>query len=380
MSTRSQAVSSKRKGVFLVLLGFALIISLTAVIFKIMLIYWGTKEISIDNVDDFLLAERFSKGVLILLLHTDEPEVLVNTLKLAYQSWRKFLLNQIDLYLVLSSDFPIGANELTEDLGMSINQVFNGTYQFKSTNYEVRIKENEFVIRTPYSVDTLYTCKGPNDKKGFSRFYVEGNAWYTYQLFRDHGLFLKNYSFFLKIDYDVFLFKPIYSRIINAFSDTRTIFIHAGLAVHHGCANKFDLKTVEYLRSESREIKTASMSAYDSKGNKVKIHLPSESDVYYGNFVGGTIRFFGSSEVLKYAEFLFRTNGYFLFRWTDQAYWHNALGVHIKNFQARVYSMEDLRFKPGNLPSGNQAILHKKKLSGKILNLYTDRLEMSNIS
>ncbi|CAL6337777.1 unnamed protein product [Bathycoccus prasinos] len=103
-----------------------------------MLIYWGTKEISIDNVDDFLLAERFSKGVLILLLHTDEPEVLVNTLKLAYQSWRKFLLNQIDLYLVLSSDFPIGANELTEDLGMSINQVFNGTYQFKSTNYETR--------------------------------------------------------------------------------------------------------------------------------------------------------------------------------------------------------------------------------------------------
>ena len=105
------------------------------------------------------------------------------------------------------------------------------------------------------------------------------------------------------------------------------------------------------------------------KGGSQKrfIELPSASDVYYGNFVGGAVDFFGSKDVLAYAQHMESSGGYFKYRWTDQTYWHNALGLFAKNFESRVISIERDRIYPAVTSTHGKAFVHSPALVGALL-------------
>ena len=121
--------------------------------------------------------------------------------------------------------------------------------------------------------------------------------------------------------------------------------------------------------------KSKRIRAKDSKGKDFWINIPSSSDLYYGNFVGGLISFFGSDEVLKYSKHTFVHGNYFNFRWTDQVYWHNALGIHVMNVETRVKTLEFLRISPNsrNVPQDG-SFVHAKKLNDKLSVAYNEAL------
>jgi len=59
------------------------------------------------------------------------------------------------------------------------------------------------------------------------------------------------------------------------------------------------------------------------------------------------------------------------FRWTDQVYWHNSLGIHLSNFDERVESLEIYRFKPASTSIPHHgSFVHAKYLGKELLKLY----------
>ena len=314
-------------------------------------------------------------GVVVILLHAESSEKLLPTFKQAFRSWRQFLLNSIDLFLVLSAEFPLTVEELSKDLGLYDGFQEGSLHAFQLDHSRVYIKAKERVFTAPVETDVLFHCNGIRRDIGFSRFYVEGNAWYTYQLFLQHSKFLSKYTFFLKIDYDIFFFKPIYPALLNTFSEKEVIFMHGGIVYGENCAKKAREISNDYLRAHNLVSKSKRIRAKNSKGEDFEINIPASCDLYYGNFVGGLVSFFSSNEVLRYAKHMFVHGNYFNFRWTDQVYWHNALGIHVKNFETRVKSLEHLRIprKSASVPQ-HGSFVHTKKLEDKLLNAYNERL------
>lgn len=310
-------------------------------------------------------------GVVVLLFHDDIGEGMLHTFRETFPSWKLFLLHSIDIFIVLSVDFPLDIYNFSEEVGLSNGFEVDEMLVYQLENSSIYIKGGENVYPAPVDPDTRFHCNGLSKDKGNSRFYVEGNAWYTYQLFREHAQFLQKYNFFLKIDYDVYFFKPMFAIIIQAFFRKKNVFIHGGMAYHERCAKNARQISNEYLKKHNMTAKTLQTKAVNSKGKKFMIEIPSSSDLYYGNFVGGVITFFGSDEVLRYAEYLLLRGNYFKTRWTDQVYWHNALGIHLSNFDQRVESLEIYRFKPASTSIPHHgSFVHAKHLEKELLKLY----------
>ena len=321
---------------------------------------------------------HFGVGVVVLLLHEMQTEHILSIFLQAFQSWKLFLLKSIDLFLVLSSDFPLSVQQLSTKLDLIDGFEVNGMHVYSLENTTVYIHANMHVMPAPVDTRYKFTCNGLSENKGFSRFYVEGTAWYTYQMFRDHAKFLRKYKFFLKIDYDVYFFKPMYFKILNSFKNKNIVFMHGGMAYHEGCAKNARQISISYLEKFNLTSKSKKARVVNSKGKYFLIDIPSSSDIYYTNFMGGRMSFFSSAGTLRYAKYLFDRGEYFKTRWTDQVYWHNALGIHIQNFEKHVVSLEQYRFKPNILPSLREhSFVHCKSLSGELLNTYYKVLNKS---
>ena len=117
------------------------------------------------------------------------------------------------------------------------------------------------------------------------------------------------------------------------------------------------------------------MLVKNSKGKHFRIKLPASCDVYYGNFVGGLVSFFNSNNVLNYAKHMFIHGHYFNYRWTDQVYWHNALGIHVINVESRVKNLEFLRIPPSSVTVPRHgSFVHAKKLENNLLDAYEDAI------
>lgn len=346
-------------------------------------IYFKRKDILPLNVGKYeqnhtdieILEISRGVGVVVLLFHTNSAENLVPTFHQALRSWRYFLLNSIDLFIVLSTDFPLTIRQFSESLDL-YNGVQSGLlHVFQLNHSTIYMKAKERVFTAPVASGSLFHCNGVRRDKGFSRFYVEGTAWYTYQLFIEHSNFLSKYKFFLKVDYDIFFFKPVYMVILQAFLEKDITFVHGGMAYHENCAKYAREISNDYLKTYKLSPKSKRIRAKNSKGKDFWINIPSSSDLYYTNFVGGLINFFGSDEVLSYAKHMFVHGNYFNFRWTDQVYFHNALGIYLKNVETGVKSLEFMRISPNstNIPQDG-SFVHAKKLEDKLLVAYNEAL------
>jgi len=327
-------------------------------------------------------------GVVALLIHSDDAKNQLHVFLQVLPSWKLFLLNGIDLFIVLSVDFPLSKNKVSHHLRLHDGFQENGMLVHRLKNSTIYIKDEEKVLSAKVEPGTLFTCEGLRKdtekkallkEKGFSRFYVEGNAWYTYQLFLDHKLFLKRYNFFLKIDYDIFFFKPMYQKIKEAFMDENILFLHGGTLYNEKCSKRAREVSNSYLKIHNQTSKTTIIRAENSKGAIFTIQIPSSSDLYYGNFIGGKLGFFSSAHVLRYAKYMFIHGEYFKTRWTDQAYWHNALGIHAENLNRKIKSFEKFRFgRPFSAEPGS--FIHTKNLQGNLLLNYLELTNKTNFN
>ena len=70
-----------------------------------------------------------------------------------------------------------------------------------------------------------------------------------------------------------------------------------------------------------------------------------QADLWYTNFIGLDPAFFASPTVMDFGRYLFNyEDGYFTHRWTDQIFWHKAMGLFLgPDFQAWVLDFSRLR-------------------------------------
>lgn len=329
----------------------------------------------IQTLSEHVELGRRGRGVIMLLFHSDIVENQVSTFQKSFSSWKLFILNSIDLFIVISDNFPLSKYQFSEAIGLTQGYTIQKMLVHQLQNSTVFVQDKISVMHAPVDAGTRFTCRGLSKNKGFSRFYVEGTAWYTYQMFKDHATFMNNYEFFLKLDYDIFFFKPMQTEVLKAFDNQRVFFIHTGMAYHTECAKNARQVSNSYLRSYNLTSKSQTARIQDAKGKLLTIDIPSSSDVYYTNFIGGRISFFSSDKLLQYAVYLLRHGGYFKTRWTDQVYWHNALGIHVPQFEKHVKSLQHYRFGTLAQPTHEiQAFVHRKKLNGKLLDVYNKNL------
>lgn len=154
------------------------------------------------------------------------------------------------------------------------------------------------------------------------------------------------------------------------------VFFHGGMAYHTPCAAGARDRSLEYLnitnRLSNQSNRTMQMRVNTKPGAKrfTSIPLPSDSDVYYGNFVGGRIDFFGSPAVLHFAEYFKNSINSLKYRWTDQTYWHNAMSLFLPRFERRVRSVEMDRIQHARPATHDRSFLHK--LDAVMKNKYND--------
>jgi hypothetical protein len=70
-------------------------------------------------------------------------------------------------------------------------------------------------------------------------------------------------------------------------------------------------------------------------------------DWYYTNFIIGKVDFWQSHWVRHFSDYLSEyPKGFFSYRWTDQIFWHNAMGLFLKDYSKYVVDYTNLRCMP----------------------------------
>ena len=75
--------------------------------------------------------------------------------------------------------------------------------------------------------------------------------------------------------------------------------------------------------------------------------LELDTDRYYTNFIIGRVQFWQSPLILELGRFLSEFQpGFYKYRWTDQIFFHYAMGLFLQNFTDHVLDYTDLRCAP----------------------------------
>ena len=178
--------------------------------------------------------------------------------------------------------------------------------------------------------------------------YVQGTAFYTWPLFCLE--LIRQFDVVFKGDVDLRMFRPMRFDIVREFDRSGAVWAHSAryLFGDRSCADGINAAVEAFLAARRR--RGGDTRAACSAG------LPEfewEADLYYTNFVGLRPAFFASRPVMEFARFLYNyEEGYFTHRWTDQIYWHKAMGMFLgPDFQDWVLDFSRLRCRSPELCS-----------------------------
>jgi hypothetical protein len=148
--------------------------------------------------------------------------------------------------------------------------------------------------------------------------YVQGTRWYTYDLFLEP--IARRYSFWIKLDVDIWFFRPPEFNLVDTMVRSGAIFAHTGYIYNgEGCSNELHKALLSYLA-------TRNFSAVSDKHS----WWVQDDNVYYSNFVITSMGFHLSEAHMQLAKFLNEyRNGFFRYRWTDQSLFHKVFGVFL---------------------------------------------------
>jgi Glycolipid 2-alpha-mannosyltransferase len=206
-----------------------------------------------------------------------------------------------------------------------------------TTSYPKYIQDDPSVLQQPI---TPKSCEAP-------RKYIQATRWYTNEML--HLGILKEYDYFLKVDTDIIFVDSIPFHLLQDLRVKGALFGHTAEYHPRGsktCTQGIHLAVRNFTASErtKRNIRTSSW-----KGTHCSLapELEGDVDFYYTNFIIGKVSFWQSPWVLKFTRFLSEhRQGFFSYRWTDQIFWHNAMGLFLRNYSDYVVDYTNLRCMP----------------------------------
>jgi hypothetical protein len=213
--------------------------------------------------------------------------------------------------------------------------------------YPQYIQEDKSVLSQPI---TPRSCQAPTE-------YIQATRWYTLELL--HLGILPEYDYFLKIDTDILFVESIPFHLMQDMSNRNAIFGHT--AEYHPKGSKTCAQGIQQAVLNFTEIMQARTAETSTSSTRFSSGLPTwkgslctispetqrDTDQYYTNFIIGKVDFWQSPWVLEFASFLNEfPKGFFAYRWTDQVFWHYAMGLFLTNFQEFVADYSNLRCMP----------------------------------
>lgn len=167
----------------------------------------------------------------------------------------------------------------------------------------------------------------------FDMEYIQGTRWYSNEML--HLSILKNYDYFLKIDLDIWFLLPWnHFHLLSDMHLKGAVFGHTARYHRFGfaCARGIQKAVQKY----GRHVCSNELS-----------ELKRDADLYYTNFIIGRVDFWTLPQIQDFGRYLSTTDGFTTQRWTDQIFWHFAMGLMIgADFTEAVADYTDLRCMP----------------------------------
>jgi hypothetical protein len=164
---------------------------------------------------------------------------------------------------------------------------------------------------------------------------------------------LQEYEYFIKMDTDILFLDAIPFHLLNDMKIKQSYFAHTAEYHPKGsktCASGIRHAVLNYTMNMNKN----GSSKYKQEGQQWKgthcSHSPElewDVDLFYTNFIIGWVPFWTSRSVLQFSSFLNEFPvGFFSYRWTDQIFWHQALGLFVEDYRSRVVDYTTLRCMP----------------------------------
>ena len=243
----------------------------------------------------------------------------------------------------------------------------NGNDDQKTTNHPIRsrvfvgrVQQQRLLATVPSWFDgRQIPCRVPNPDQ-----YIIGTRWYATDML--HLAILQQYDYWIKLDVDIVMREPFLRfRLVDDLARRGAVLGHTATYERGGfqCARGIQKAVHRFLNSTNQvstvgsnnrntgaayttttkatTTTTTVSSSSSSSSSSLEPSLPCErvdtdwwprqlradADLYYTNLLMGSVRFWQQPLVLEFSRFLKQDPGWWIQRWTDQIFWHYAMGV-----------------------------------------------------
>jgi hypothetical protein len=203
-------------------------------------------------------------------------------------------------------------------------------------HYPAYIRQNSSILKEP--IQPPMCQADPN--------YIQGTRWYTNEML--HLGLLQEYEYWVKVDPDIVFNKAIPIHLLHDMKIRGAVFAHSAeypATVASPCSDHI----VDAIREFQQQYQHQAPldPSWDGHICSTNTCLQVNSDRYYTNFIIGKTSYFQSPRVLELGRFLSEyANGFFRHRWTDQIFFHFALGLFLADFQDYVVDYTEFRCAP----------------------------------
>lgn len=178
----------------------------------------------------------------------------------------------------------------------------------KAIELPLYIQKNKSLLTVP--INPAHCRPAPN--------YIDGTRFYTY------GAFVLDcvteFDVWFKIDMNTYFMKPFAFDLVADFMSRNAVFGHTGEFAEG------DKSCSVGIHAAMRAYASTQTTSFCTEWDKTKVY--DDSDWYYSNFVMGAVKFWSHPLVLRLGLYLNEyESGFFEHRWTDQIFFHKAMGV-----------------------------------------------------
>jgi len=213
----------------------------------------------------------------------------------------------------------------------------NRTFIYFADNYQMKLPsylEGNNSLFSSANIEPRF-CSAPLN-------YISGTRWYSNEML--HFGILQNYDYWVKLDIDILFLRTFPIHLLQDMYRKGAVFSH----------------TAEYGEAGSQTCTRGSRRAVQAFINSTAVFpwkremcsqgyttLQRDTDQYYTNLVVGSTAFWQSPAVLRFARYLSEYNpGFYRYRWTDQMFFHNAMGLFLDSYKEHVLDYTFLRCAP----------------------------------
>lgn len=165
--------------------------------------------------------------------------------------------------------------------------------------------------------------------------YIQGTRWYSNEML--HLAILQRYHWFIKMDVDLFFVKTIEWNLLHDLQTRNSLFSHTAALTSTGnvCADNIVHAVQEFVQASND---THQHCDADNPA------LQHDRDHFYSNFIMGRVDFWTQPRIRRFSRFLSEfPEGFFHYRWTDQIFWAQALGLFVHVDDNTVVDYAELR-------------------------------------